>query len=124
MEGIARFRTGRPRLHSAAAFVMSNRRQQLEAFLEQHPDDAFARYGLAMELSQSGDSGAALEQFRRIRERHPDYVPALQQTAILLLAQGRGAEAKPVLEQGIAAARRQGNLHATRELEGLLAEIE
>jgi cytochrome c-type biogenesis protein CcmH/NrfG len=45
----------------------------LTEVLSQNPSDAFARYGLAMEYSNSGDVERALEEFTRLLATHPDY---------------------------------------------------
>ena len=37
------------------------------------PDDAFGRYGLAMEYANSGDADAALKEFATLLEKHPEY---------------------------------------------------
>jgi cytochrome c-type biogenesis protein CcmH/NrfG len=52
------------------------RRQMLEEFVAKKPDDAFSRYGLAMECMNGGDPGAADGHFRALIERTPDYIPA------------------------------------------------
>ena len=52
------------------------RRELLESFVAQKPDDAFSRYGLAMECVNSGDSAAAEANFRELLQRNGDYVPA------------------------------------------------
>src|SRR5262249_27385261 len=51
----------------------NDRLAMLTQFLEQNPSDAFARYGLAMELNKLGRIEAALEQFNKLVELHPDY---------------------------------------------------
>jgi cytochrome c-type biogenesis protein CcmH/NrfG len=43
-----------------------SRREMLEEFVARKPDDAFSRYGLAMECMNSGDVAAANEHFRLI----------------------------------------------------------
>ena len=45
----------------------------LNEVLAENPSDAFARYGLAMEYSNSGEIERALEEFRRLLATHPDY---------------------------------------------------
>ncbi|HUX68002.1 MAG TPA: hypothetical protein VMV31_11005 [Terriglobales bacterium] len=102
--------------------MVANRREQLEEFVRKNPGEAFARYGLAMEMIRSGESEAALEQFRVLQEQHPDYPAGFQQAGQLLLGLGRKAEAKAVLERGIAAAGRRGDGHAAAEMRGLLEE--
>jgi predicted Zn-dependent protease len=104
-------------------FMVANRREQLEEFVRQRPDDAFARYGLAMELLRGGESAAALEEFGRLHERHPDYAAGFQQAGQLLLALDRREEARAVLERGMAAAQRSHDRHAAGEMQGLLDEI-
>ncbi len=95
----------------------------LQEILTENPNDAFARYGLALELVNRGDREAALAEFARLLESNPDYVPGYQMSAQTLLQAGRSAEARGQLEKGIAAALRTGNAHAQREMQGMLDEI-
>ncbi len=99
------------------------RRELLEAFVAQKPDDAFSRYGLAMECVNSGDSGAAEANFRELLQRSADYVPAYLMFAQMLVKESRPDEAREVLDKGIAAASRAGNRHALSEMESLLNEL-
>ena len=62
------------------------RRQMLEAFVANKPDDAFSRYGLAMECMNSGDTAAADQQFRELLNRNADYVPAYLMYAQMLVS--------------------------------------
>jgi predicted Zn-dependent protease len=101
-----------------------SRRQKLEEFVAQNPNDAFSRYGLALECLKEGDKTAAEVQFRALIENHADYVPGFQMYAQMLAQDERREEAKPILRAGIAAATRVGNAHARSEMEGLLAELE
>jgi len=100
-----------------------SRRQLLEQFVAKKPDDAFSRYGLAMECMNSGDSAAADTHFRALLERSADYVPAYLMYAQFLVREARSPEAKKVLTDGLAAAIKTGDSHARSELEALLAEI-
>lgn len=106
----------------ALRLTAMDRRETLEHYLKSNPNDAFARYGLAMELMRAGEAEASLEQFRVLRESHADYIAAYQQAGQLLIQLGRGGDARPLLAAGIEHARRQGNFHASREMESLLAE--
>jgi thioredoxin-like negative regulator of GroEL len=99
------------------------RRQILEEFVAERPDDAFSRYGLAMECMNSGDPAAADSHFRTLLERNADYVPAYLMYAQLLTRESRTAEAQQILANGIAAATRKGDQHARSELEALLGEL-
>src|SRR5215475_8049191 len=100
------------------------RRQMLEAFVANKPDDAFSRYGLAMECMNSGDPSAADQQFRELLTRNADYVPAYLMYAQLLSRETRIDEARRVLEVGISQASLKGDQHARSEMESLLAELE
>jgi len=100
-----------------------SRRQMLEDFVARKPDDAFSRYGLAMECMNNGDPAAADEHFRALLRRNSEYIPAYLMYAQLLVRESRPAEARTVLSSGIAAAERKGDQHARSEMEGLLSEI-
>jgi len=99
------------------------RRELLETFVAQKPDDAFSRYGLAMECMNSGDTAAAEGNFRELLQRNADYVPAYLMFAQLLAKQSRSEDARRVLNVGIAAASKAGNAHALSEMESLLNEL-
>ncbi len=99
------------------------RRQMLEEFAVAHPDDAFARYGLALECSKSGDHDAAIEHFRKLLAEHPDYVAGYQQLGQLLARLARSEEAKQVFTAGMGVAQRVGNEHARSEMEAALGEL-
>jgi predicted Zn-dependent protease len=99
------------------------RRQKLEEFLAGNPNDAFSRYGIALECVKEGDISAAESHFRALIQSNPDYVPAYQMYAQTLVQHDRSEDAKTVLTQGIQTAIRQGNQHARSEMEGLLAEL-
>jgi cytochrome c-type biogenesis protein CcmH/NrfG len=99
------------------------RRAMLEEFVAKKPDDAFSRYGLAMECMNSGDVSAADEHFRALLGNNADYVPAYLMYGQMLARESRQAEAREVLSSGIAAAGRKGDAHARAEMENLLAEI-
>ncbi len=101
----------------------TNRLQMLTQFLEQNPSDAFARYGLAMEYSKTGQTEPALEQFNKLLELHPDYTNGYFMAAQTLERSGRTAEAKKMLENGIEAAKRTSNKHALSEMSGMLEEL-
>jgi predicted Zn-dependent protease len=99
------------------------RRQMLEEFVATKPNDAFARYGLAMECANSGDAGAADEQFKTLLTAHPDYVAAYFQYGQYLARAGRTEEARSTLSAGVSTARRTGDDHARSEMEAALAEL-
>jgi predicted Zn-dependent protease len=96
----------------------------LTEVLAQNPTDAFARYGLAMEYSNSGEVERALEEFGRLLASHPDYTAGYFMAAQTLAKAERTEEARKMLVDGIASAKKTGNGHAQSEMEGMLAELE
>src|SRR6185312_5658740 len=96
----------------------------LREILEQDPQNALARYGLAMEFAGKGDSDTALSEFDRLLADHPDYTAGYFMSAQTLARAGRQAEAKQRLIDGTACARRTGNQHALREMQAMLDELE
>jgi hypothetical protein len=99
------------------------RRQILEEFLAKKPDDAFSRYGLALDYVNSGETAAADGHFKLLLETNPDYIPAYLMYSQMLAKESRTAEAKQVLTAGISAAAKIGNQHARSEMEALLGEL-
>jgi tetratricopeptide (TPR) repeat protein len=95
----------------------------LTEILAQNPDDAFARYGLALEYSNQGSLEQALEQFGKLLTVHPEYTAGYFMAAQALARAHRSEEAKKMLADGIAAAQRTGNGHAQSEMEAMLAEL-
>jgi tetratricopeptide (TPR) repeat protein len=92
----------------------------LKEILAENPNDAFARYGLAMEYANAGDTATALAEYEKIVAATPDYVPAYQMAGQLLMNLGRDEDARAWLDRGIAAAQRTGNQHAASEMQGML----
>lgn len=99
------------------------RRQKLEDFLAKNPNDAFTRYGVALECVREGDLASAESHFKTLLQANPDYVPGYQMYAQSLAQNHRSDDAKSVLTEGIKAAIRQGNQHARSEMEGLLMQL-
>jgi predicted Zn-dependent protease len=95
----------------------------LNGILTENPKDAFARYGLAMEYSKQGDFDRALAEFAILIENHPNYTAGYFMAAQTLVQAERAEDAKKMLHDGIASARRNGNLHAQSEMEALLVEL-
>lgn len=95
----------------------------LTEILTENPGDAFARYGLAMELSNQGEVERALQEFRKLLETHPDYTAGYFMAAQTLARANRTDEAKSMLLDGIVSAKRTGNGHAQSEMEGMLADL-
>ena len=100
-----------------------DRAAALRQFLEDNPNDSFARYGLAMEYARTGDAQTALEEFKKLVEINPDYTAAYQMAAQTLMKLGRSDDVSNWLERGIACATRTGNAHAKSEMQAMLDEI-
>jgi thioredoxin-like negative regulator of GroEL len=99
------------------------RTEALQETLVASPDNTFARYALAMELSNSSDPTSAWQHFEYLLSRHPDYAATYYQAGKFLAKQRRVDEAKRVLAKGIEVTGRQGNLHAQSELQQALDEL-
>jgi predicted Zn-dependent protease len=94
--------------------------EAFRAFVARSPDDAFARYSLAMALKTGGRGDEAAAEFEELRRRKPDYVPTYLMLGQTLEALGRDAEAARAYEDGIARATRTNDMHARSELEQAL----
>lgn len=92
----------------------------LTEILAANPGDVLARYGLAMEYSNTGKIDEALREFKTLLDKNPDYTPGYFMAAQALEKAGRIDEAKRMLVDGISAARRTGNAHAQSEMTAML----
>jgi predicted Zn-dependent protease len=95
----------------------------LSEVLSENPSDAFARYGLAMEYSKTGEVERALDEFGKLLSTHPDYTAGYFMAAQTLVRANRVAEAKKMLVDGISSARRTSNTHAQSEMTAMLEEL-
>ena len=95
----------------------------LTELLTQDPNNTLARYGLAMEYSNSGKFDRALDEFQKLLSANPDYVAGYFMAAQTLAKTKRTEEARKMLQEGIAAAERKGDAHARSEMEAMLEEI-
>lgn len=102
---------------------MSKRLELLRRAVESGNGDAFAMYGLAMEYRSLERFEEAHVAFQRLRERHPDYVPAYLMCAQTLERMGMPDKAREWLGAGIEAARSKGDAHALSEIESALAAL-
>jgi len=95
----------------------------LEQFLTKRPEDAFARYGLALECVKAGDEEGAATHFQHLLEKNPDYVAGYFQYGQFLARLGRDAEARKMLSDGIVVAQRAGDIHARDEMQAALNSL-
>ena len=64
----------------------------LNEILTENPNDAFARYGLAMEYSNRGEVEIAMVEFGKLLAAHPDYTAGYFMAAQTLARASRVAE--------------------------------
>ncbi|HEY1191290.1 MAG TPA: hypothetical protein VGE74_26890 [Gemmata sp.] len=102
------------------------RMAQIEALLAEDPNDAFLRYGLAMEHASAGDDAECVTVLRDLiaRTAADPYVPAYLQCGQALVRLDRTDEACAVLRQGAEVAGRARDFHAQSEMQGLLSSLE
>ncbi len=95
-----------------------------KTFISRSPADPFPRYGLAMEYKGAGSLSEAWVTFEELLQKFPDYVPTYLMAGGTLIALGRSDEAAETFRKGIDVSGRRGDLHAKKELEAALAELE
>jgi tetratricopeptide (TPR) repeat protein len=100
-----------------------SRREMLEHFLTEKPNDAFARYGLALECAKEGDHQAASAHFQKLLESSPEYVAGYFQFGQLLARLGQLERARKLLSDGIVVAQKAGDMHARDEMQSALNSL-
>jgi tetratricopeptide (TPR) repeat protein len=92
----------------------------LKTMVAQNPADAFARYGLAMELVKSGDFESAVAEFRALLEHNPNYAAGYFHGGQALEKLGDVEQARGMYEKGIEVTARTGDGHTRSELQAAL----
>jgi predicted Zn-dependent protease len=100
-----------------------NKLAGLKEILALDPKNSFARYGIAMELAQRGETAAALAEFDTLLANDPEYTAGYFMAAQTLAGAGRSSEAIERLKAGIGCAPRNGNSHAMNEMQSMLSEL-
>ena len=103
---------------------MKSRREILEDFLAQDPNESFSRYALALELEKENSVREAIEQLREVISRDPGYTAAYQQLGRLLVQNGLMDEARDIYRSGIETARASRDQRAVNEMQEAVAMIE
>jgi len=88
--------------------------------LAQDPANAFARYGLAMELVKTGELRSAVDEFRALLEHNPNYAAAYFHGGQVLEKLGDVEQARAFYEKGVEVTGRTGDRHAKSELQAAL----
>lgn len=96
----------------------------LKEILALDPKNSFARYGIAMELANTGAVDEAIAEFNALLANDPDYTAAYFMAAQTLANAARTPEAIERLKAGIACAARTGNRHALSEMQSMLDELD
>jgi tetratricopeptide (TPR) repeat protein len=97
-----------------------DRLARLKGMVEENPQDRFARYGLAMELSSQGRLEESLGEFRALMSVDPDYLASYLQAGQTLEKLNRSEEAREVYQKGIEVAARKGDVKTRGELQSAL----
>jgi Flp pilus assembly protein TadD len=92
----------------------------LKAMVAQNPADAFSRYGLAMELVNTGQLESGVAEFRALLEHNPNYAAAYFHGGQALEKLGDVEQARRLYEKGIEVTGRTGDRHTQSELQGAL----
>jgi tetratricopeptide (TPR) repeat protein len=92
----------------------------LKAMVAQNPADAFARYGLAMELVKTGQLESGVAEYRALLEHNPNYAAAYFHGGQALEKLGDVEQARQFYEKGVEVTGRTGDQHARSELQAAL----
>lgn len=101
--------------------MATNRLEILKQMVGQDPNNAFARYGLAMEYSNTGDFKQAVAEFRTLLGRDENYAAAYYHGGQALEKLGQADEARAMYEKGIEITTRNGDSHTRSEIEAALS---
>ena len=100
--------------------MSATRLEILRTMVEQKPEDAFGRYGLAMEYVRTGDLEAAVAEFEALLAHNPGYAAGYFHGGQTLEKLGRADEARALYRQGIAQTRDE---HARGEMQAALDSL-
>lgn len=100
------------------------RLKMLTEALQASPENAFLRFGLAMELKNAGRDEEAWKQFEHLLAHHSDYWATYLHAGMLLVKMQRRDEARQVMTRGVEVTGRLKNAHAQSELQAALDELD
>lgn len=101
-----------------------SRLQQLQAFLEQDPNDSFTHYAIGLEYASQKDYPKAIETLEALRAKSPSYVPLYYMLAEYYRKTKAPEQARMIYHEGMRVAKQERDLHAVSELERALDELE
>jgi len=103
---------------------MKSRREMLEEFVAQDPNDSFSRYALALELEKEARPQDAVIQLREVIARDQDYVASYYHLGRLLTRSGCVDEARDVYRNGMNIASLAGDQKAASEIKEALEALD
>lgn len=98
------------------------RLQQLLAFYEADPTDAFTIYALATEY-RTTEPERAMAYYQKLLDEHPEYVGTYYHAGKMLQQLEKPEEAEKVYRKGLGVARKAGQLHAASEIQQALNQL-
>ena len=100
-----------------------SRKAQIEAMLEDSPNDAFLRFALAKEYEKEGADAGARSIYEALMADQPEYIGTYYHLGKTLERLNEPALAWQVYTAGINITRKLGENHAMRELAGARLEL-
>jgi tetratricopeptide (TPR) repeat protein len=97
-----------------------SRLEELEAMLEESPDDPFLIYALAREYESQQSTMQALLMYEHLVTNFPDYIATYYHYAKLLFGAGNRNAAIQLLEKGIESGNKNKEAHLVNEMKSLL----
>ena len=102
--------------------MQSSRLEKLLEFLQNEPEDEFLQYALATEYLRLNETARALEYYKNLVNKHPDYVGTYYHLGKLYEALNRKPDAIATYEKGMEIARQKRDNHAFSELQAVYRE--
>ncbi len=103
---------------------MKTRREMLEEFVAQDPNDSFSRYALALELEKEGLVTESAAQLQEVIARDPSYVAAFYHLGRMLAHMGQLEDARTIYRQGLDAAIASNDQRTRSEIEEALEALD
>jgi tetratricopeptide (TPR) repeat protein len=100
--------------------MSQDRLQTLQSMLDQDPNNAFVRYGLAQALATAGKLEESVAAYRELISRDPNYVAAYYHGGQTLEKLGQTDDARKIYEDGLEACTRKGDMHTRSEIQAAL----